>query len=207
MEAAALRRPYSDERREAANQVPPDDVWLMSRIAGGDVRAYEALVERHLDRFLAFAERVTGRRAEAEDILQEAFLRIWTKAPGWSPKAAKFTTWFYRIVLNLCIDYKRRKKPEALADDFDIADGGHSVERLLAGAEDQTRIRRALDSLPPRQKQAIMLCYYDGLSNLEAAEILIVGVKAIESLLVRGRRQLAKQLLPEKDHLLKDGWR
>lgn len=204
MRAATLGMLY--EQGSGAVETPPDDAWLMSQIASGDRRAYETLVDRHLDRFMGFAERVTGRRAEAEDILQEAYLRLWTKAPGWRPGGARFTTWFYRIVLNLCIDYKRRKKPEALPDGFDAADNAASAERQLAAAEGSATVAAALDLLPPRQKQAIMLCYFEGLSNLEAAEVLGVSVKGIESLLVRGRRQLATSLASEKDHLLKDSW-
>ena len=205
MRATALRMPDDSDRALTAD-LPPDDAWLMSRIAEGDVRAYEELVDRHLDRFTAFAERVTGQRAEAEDILQEAFLRLWTKAQSWRPAGAKFTTWFYRIVLNLSIDYKRRKRPDALPEGFDVADDSDDAERQLATGETQALVARALDDLPPRQKQAIALCYFEGLSNLEAADILGVGVKALESLLVRGRKQLADRLSVNKDLLMKDSW-
>lgn len=206
MRAAALRMQVSEDHARAEDQAPPDDSWLMSRVAKGDARAYETLVDRHIDRFLAFAQRVTGDRSEAEDILQEAYLRIWTKAQNWRPDGARFTTWFYRIVLNLSIDHKRRKKPEALPDGFDAADGGNGAESQLVAAESEAAVSRALDTLPPRQKQAIMLCYFEELSNLEAAEILGVRVKALESLLVRGRRQLATCLRAEKDHLLRNSW-
>lgn len=184
-----------------------DDSWLMSRIAGADADAYATLVDRHIDRFLAVATRVLGNGAEAEDIVQEAFLRVWTKAGEWAPKGAKFTTWFYRVVLNLCIDHKRRKRPDPLPDGFDVADGAVGVERQMMATEKSAQVARALDALPDRQKEALILCYYEGLSNAEAADILSVGVKALESLLVRGRRQLAQSLRADKDYLLKDNVR
>ena len=153
MRAAARRMQDSEDHAQAAGHTLPDDAWLMSRIAKGDVHAYETLVNRHLDRFLAFAQRVTGDRAVAEDILQEAYLRIWTKAKDWRPEGARFTTWFYRIVLNLSIDHKRRKKPEALPDGFDAADGSGGAERQMVAAEGEAVVSRALDSLPPRQNR------------------------------------------------------
>lgn len=181
-----------------------DDSWLMSRISGADADAYVTLVDRHIDRFLAVATRTLGNSAEAEDIVQEAFLRVWTKAGEWAPQGAKFTTWFYRVVLNLCIDHKRRKRPDPLPDGFDVADGAVGAERQMIAAQKSAQVARALDTLPDRQKAALILCYYEGLSNAEAAEILSVGVKALESLLVRGRRQLAESLRADKAHLLKD---
>jgi RNA polymerase sigma-70 factor (ECF subfamily) len=199
------KRAYGDGQ-QAAIEAAEDDAILMGCIAQGDARAYAALVDRHLDKFLAFAERLTGHRGEAEDILQEAFLRVWKKAPDWNPEGARFTTWFYRIVLNLGIDYRRRKRPEALPEGFDVADGALSTEALLSHSQKQKKVAEALDSLPPRQREAILLCYHEGMSNRQAAEILSVGVKGLESLLVRARRQLAEYLKNEKEYLLKDGW-
>ncbi len=202
MKAASLYMQDSPDGRDDAGY---SDEWLMGQVADGEVWAYEALVTRHLDRFLWVARRIVGVQAEAEDIVQEAFLRLWTKAGVWAPQGAKFTTWFYRIVTNLSIDHKRKKRPVALPDHFDAPDPAQTAEAKLVDEQDNMIVARALDTLPERQKAAIVLCYYEGLSNAEAADVLSVGVKGLESLLVRGRRQLATILKDSKDHLVKEG--
>ncbi|MDX1581204.1 MAG: sigma-70 family RNA polymerase sigma factor, partial [Alphaproteobacteria bacterium] len=100
------------------------DEVLMSRIGNGDEAAYAVLMDRHVDRSLGMATRLLNNRAEAEDTLQEAFLRLWKAAPNWSAEGARFSTWFYRVVMNLCIDAKRRRKAPhlALEDAPEIAD-------------------------------------------------------------------------------------
>jgi RNA polymerase sigma-70 factor (ECF subfamily) len=166
-----------------------DDTLLL--LAGkGDERAYAQLVDRHLDRTLAFAHRVLGNRSEAEDVLQEAFLRVWKKAPTWTNDGARFSTWFYRVVLNLCIDRKRKPAHAPLPDDFEFADNSPIADAQLEEAQASDLVEKALAELPDRQREAVVLCYYQGLSNKEAAEILSVRVKALESLLVRARKNL-----------------
>ena len=166
------------------------DDTLMLLAGKGDERAYGQLVDRHMDRSLAFAQRVLGSRAEAEDVLQEAFLRVWKKAPTWTDDGARFSTWFYRVVLNLCIDRKRKPAHAALPDDFEYADDSPIADEQLEETQASELVEKALAALPDRQREAVVLCYYQGLSNKEAAEILSVRVKALESLLVRARKNL-----------------
>jgi RNA polymerase sigma-70 factor (ECF subfamily) len=166
------------------------DDALMLLAGKGDERAYRQLVDRHLDRTLAFAQRVLGNRTEAEDVLQEAFLRVWKKAPTWTEDGARFSTWFYRVVLNLCIDRKRKPAHAALPDDYEFADSAPIADAQIEEAQASELVEKALAALPDRQREAVVLCYYQGLSNKDAAEILSVRVKALESLLVRARRNL-----------------
>ncbi len=166
------------------------DDTLMALAGRGDERAYAQLVDRHLDRSLAFAQRVLGSRPEAEDVLQEAFLRVWKKAPTWTNDGARFSTWFYRVVLNLCIDRKRKPAHAELPEDFEFADDGPIADEQLEESQASELVEKALTALPERQREAVVLCYYQGLSNKEAADILDVRVKALESLLVRARKNL-----------------
>lgn len=178
-----------------------DDAALMQKIAGGDNRAFEKLVQRHLPRSVRMAARITGSAAEAEDAVQEAFIRVWKHAADWeSPDAAgaQFSTWFYRIVLNLCIDHKRKRIFTPLEDVQEPDDGRDDAETGLQRRELSQRVRGAVDTLPDRQRAAFVLCFYEERSNKEAADVLGVSVKALESLLVRARKALHDKLLPEK---------
>jgi len=177
----------------------------MRRIGRSDGAAYAELVRRHLDRGLALAQRVTGSRVEAEDIMQEAFLRVWATATRWQPGRARFSTWLFRVVLNLCIDGKRRKKPAPLPENFEAIDDTPGAEQRVIDNQRAGIVLLALQALPPRQRAAIALCYYQGLSNLEAAAALSVTVKALESLLIRGRRKLRRSLGSLQEELLHTG--
>lgn len=178
------------------------DQRLVQKTGDGSEAAYSELVMRHSDRHLAFAERVLGDRAEAEDAVQEAFVKLWSHAETFDPSAAKFTTWFYRIVLNQCLDRKRKKKPDRLPEGYDGVDERENPARAYEKAEAATYLKEKLHELPERQRYAITLCYYEGLSNKEAAAVLGVGIKALESLLTRGRNGL-KGILDERimEHL------
>ncbi|MFQ5346234.1 MAG: RNA polymerase sigma factor [Rhodothalassiaceae bacterium] len=180
---------------------PVSDETLVGRVAVGDRMAFALLVRRHADRFLAMAERVLGDRTEAEDVLQDAFSRFWVHAGRFDPKAARFTTWFYRVVANACTDrLRRRGRTRPLPEGWDTADEGTvGAEAAIAQTQQAVAVRRALDGLPARQRLAVTLCYYEDLTNREAADILGVSVKALESLLVRARRQLRTTLVAEVD--------
>lgn len=182
------------------------DDELMRRAGSGDRLAFRGLVDRHMPRALALATRVAGNRTDAEEIVQEAFLRTWLKAPDWRdeavPGGARFTTWFTRVLVNLCIDRRRRPVMAPLEAAGDVpgveADGYQTVAR----DETSSRVSAAVAALPERQRVALTLCHWDGMSNIEAAEILGVSVGALESLLVRARRTLRDSLAdlaPDRD--------
>lgn len=182
---------------ERAGTESLSDEALMAQIGEGDRQAYGVLVERHFGRSCGLASRVIGTAsAEAEDVVQEAFLRLWKHAPNWRPKGAKFTTWFYRVIMNLCIDVQRKahKKTLPLEAAGEPADDGPSSETILHRNQIAARIGVALSDIPERQRAAISLCYFDGLSNREAASVLDVNIKGLESLLSRGRKGLRARL-------------
>ena len=178
-----------------------DDAQLMSRIATGDQRALQSLMQRHLGRTVRLATRVLGSTAAAEDVAQEAFIRVWKHAAQWEDPeeaGAKFSTWLYRIVLNLCIDEKRKRTFGNIDDVPEQADGTPDAEGRMAQQEQSARVQAALATLPERQRAAFVLCFYEDFSNREAADMLGVSVKALESLLVRARKMLRDILQGER---------
>ena len=168
------------------------DEALMDRIRRGDHGAFAILVRRHTNMFFAAAYRMCGDRTESEDVVQEAFLKLWTKPGAWDPaKGVKFTTWFYRVVTNLAIDRNRRERHyEGSAAMENAPDRADRADQALETQEENEILERAIASLPDRQKTALNLCFYEGLSNKEAADILGIGVKALESLLMRAKAGL-----------------
>jgi len=179
-----------------------DDAQLMSRIAAGDQRALQALMQRHLGRTVRLAARVLGSTAAAEDVAQDAFIRVWKHADRWQDPdeaGAKFSTWLYRIVLNLCIDEKRKKTFGNIDDVPEQADSTPDAERQMQRREQSARVQAALAELPERQRTAFVLCFYEDFSNREAADMLGISVKALESLLVRARKTLRDLLQGERD--------
>lgn len=183
------------------------DESLMRLIRLESHQAFAILVRRHTDRFFAAGYRLTGNAGEAEDLVQDAFLKIWQKPDIWKDdKGAKFTTWFYRILVNQNID--RMRKNKNMAQDNSILefmpDSRATPETETAQNEEQRRIEDAMNSLPERQKTALNLCFYEGLSNAEAAKIMDVKVKALESLLIRAKTGL-KEFLNKQNHHLQKG--
>lgn len=168
----------------------------MVLVLQGEHQAFAHLVRRHTKRFFGAAYRVVANVSEAEDIVQEAFLKLWDKPERWdASKGAKFTTWFYKVVTNTALDAVRKRKPQAGADVLDyMADGGDMIDEALVASEEAQAVEAAMQSLPERQKMALNLCFYEGLSNKEAAEVLDVGVKALESLLMRAKAALRDDL-------------
>lgn len=174
------------------------DDELMRRAGSGDRQAFRSLVDRHMPRAVALATRIVGNRTDAEEIVQEAFLRTWLKAPEWRdetvPGGARFTTWFTRVLVNLCIDRRRRPVLAPIEAAGEIASGEADGFQSVAREETGARVAAAVATLPDRQRAALTLCHWDGMSNIEAAEILGVSVGALESLLVRARRTLRSAL-------------
>ena len=170
------------------------DEELVRRVGQGDPAAIQAMVARKLPRMLALAQRMLGDPVEAEDVAQEAMLRAWKQAPRWTPGKAKFDTWLHRVALNLCYDRLRRRREIPTETPPDRPDEGPAPDRGLLSAELGVRVDAALRRLPDRQREAIVLCHYQELSNIEAAGLMTVSVEALESLLSRGRRTLRQTL-------------
>jgi len=165
----------------------------MARVARGDERAFQQLSRRHLPAMLGLARRILGNAAEAEDVAQEAFMRVWTHAPRWQP-LAQFRTWLTRIVTNLCLDRKRRAPWVELEAAGDIVDPALGASDKVEGDERERMLTAAIEKLPLRQRSAIVLTYGEGMSNAQVAEILDTSVSAVETLLVRGKQNLRRAL-------------
>lgn len=180
--------------RMTESMAAESDEALMMRTAKGDGVAFRTLMDRYMVRSVRLATRMMGNASDADEVAQDAFLRLWTKADTWQPGRGKFTTWFFRIVVNLCLDRQRRPRPlplEAAGDPIDPAKGavGKIYEKEVSRA-----VARAISELPERQRAALTLCYYEELSNQEAADALSISVSALEALLVRARRTLKIKL-------------
>ncbi|PMS27207.1 RNA polymerase sigma-70 factor [Trinickia soli] len=175
------------------------DAELVARVARDDASAVRQLVARKLPRLLALAVRMLGDRMEAEDVAQEAFVRIWKQAPHWREGEARFDTWLHRVAMNLCYDRlrARRETPDPAPEDAppeDEALAPSGPEVALEARQHGARVRQALAALPPRQREALVLTYYQELSNAETASLMGISVDALESLLVRARRAIRAQL-------------
>ena len=167
---------------------PQDEAQLMRRIGEGDATAFRQIAERHLGSIMRYAFRLLGSKEEAEEVAQETFLRVWEHAGTYEP-TAKLTTWLHTIAHNAALD-RLRKRRETVSDDLDDEPASGRPSLLLASKETALAVRSALDSLAPRQRAAISLVHYQGLSGTETARVLGVEVEAVESLLARGRRKL-----------------
>ncbi|MBC7580573.1 MAG: RNA polymerase sigma factor [Tardiphaga sp.] len=176
-------------RGEAGAQAMVDetDEALMLAVAARQQQAFRILMGRHMPRALRVAQRVVRNAAEADEIGQEAFLRIWTRAASFDPAVARFTTWLYRIVLNLAFDRVRRPAFAPIEDAGDVRDDRpEPVERLIADQE-RRMLEQAMAQLSDRQRGAIALFHMEGLSGEESAAAMNISAKAFESLLARAR--------------------
>ncbi len=181
-----------------------DEADLLAAFASGDAAAARVLTARLLPRVFRFAVRVLGDRAEAEDVAQDAMLRLWRQAPDWRPGEAQVSTWLFRVASNLCTDRlrRRRSRPFASLDDAgDPQDTAPGVEARLHLAARLAALQAALADLPDRQRQAVVLRHFEGLTNPEIADVLGVGVEAVESLTARGKRALSAALAGRKEEL------
>jgi RNA polymerase sigma-70 factor (ECF subfamily) len=170
------------------------DAELIERVGRQDPAAVRSLVARKLPRLLALAMRMLGDRMEAEDVAQEVFVRIWKQASLWREGDAKFDTWIHRVALNLCYDRLRGRREDPRDELPEVADPSALPDaRLEARAQDE-RVRAALAALPARQREALVLCYYQEMSTIDAAALMGITVDALESLLARARRNLRAQL-------------
>ncbi len=183
------------------------DEELVVRVAEGDAAAFECLMVKYLSAIVAYSRRMVGDEGEAEDIAQEALLRFWNNAATFDPDKAKFSTWLYRIAGNLCIDRLRKRKTQGVKEPLEeAADIGIPAEQnySLESQQLSKRVENALSILPERQRQALILCHYQGLKMKEAGDIMDISVEALESLLARARRKLKKDLEADWKKFLPD---
>lgn len=186
---------------DATDDLP--DEALLARFADGDAAAARVLTCRLTPRVMAHAWRLLGNRAEAEDVTQEAMLRLWKQAPDWRDGEAKVTTWLYRVVANLCIDRRRRARGGTVTLDAipEPADGRASAAEAMQERARAQALQAALTDLPARQRQAVVLRHIEGLPNPEIAAIMEITVEAVESLTSRGKRALSAALAGRKEEL------
>ncbi len=174
------------------------DEALLALFAGGNRAAARVLTLRLTPRVLSLAGRMLGDRSEAEDVAQEAMLRLWKIAPDWRAGEAQVSTWLYRVASNLCTDRLRRRRGVGLDDAFgegvEPEDEQPGAEARLQEADRMAALKSALAELPERQRTAVVLRHLEGLSNPEIAAVMEIGVEAVESLTARGKRALASLL-------------
>ena len=180
-----------------------DDGALMRRVASGDAQALGAVADRYTTMLYAIAWRMLADGTEAEDVVQETITRAWVNAASWTPVGGGLGAWLRRIATNLCLDRKRKR---AFVSDEDVperADESPAADAVIDAERRRQAVASAIQALPDRQRAAIVLTYYEGVSNAEAAATLGLGVKALESLLVRARLGLSRELAAQG--LLEEG--
>jgi len=176
------------------------DEKLMLKVAQGDIAAFEQLVNKYKKSVINIIYRYIGRQDDAEDLAQEAFLRVYETRNRYRP-IAKFSTWLYRIVTNICLNYKRKPEPVSL-DEIALNPTSNSPnpETLVETEERNTMIREAIDSLPKSQRLAVILQRFEHASYKEIADKMGTSVSAVESLIHRAKQILKKKLEPLHVH-------
>ena len=178
------------------------DAALLVAFANGDRQAARVLTARLLPRVLAQATRMLGNPTEAEDVAQDAMMRLWKIAPDWRQDEAQVSTWLYRVVANLCTDRLRRRRGTVGLDAVDEpADAAPSVADRMQHQARMLALSEGLAALPDRQAQAVALRHLEGLSNPEIAQIMDISVRSVESLTARGKRALADIMAGRKAEL------
>lgn len=188
-----------DMPRDTLDEV--SDEALLVAYGNGDRAAARALTGRLAPRVLNFAARMLGDRAEAEDVTQEAMLRLWRVAAEWRQGEAKVSTWVFRVAANLCTDRLRKGRGVGLDAVAEPEDDGPGAADRMQDAARAAALEAALQALPERQRQAVVLRHIEGLGNPEIAGIMDISVEAVESLTARGKRALASALAGRRDEL------
>lgn len=174
------------------------DASLMRLVCSGKHDAFAEIVSRHTDRYFALAYRTLQNAGDAEDVVQNSFIKLWQEPAKWNSEKSQFTTWFYRVVINACHDHIRKYKHQVLAGEGVIEAAAESVSSEQAMLEQnqvndfqRQKLSKAIMGLPSSQRDAINLVVYLALPQKQVAEIMGISVKAVESLLVRAKRALS----------------
>jgi RNA polymerase sigma-70 factor (ECF subfamily) len=179
----------------AAGWADKEDHELLALLREGNGQAFAVLVERHTERFYRLAYRYLQNKEAAEDVVQDAFVKLWENPGLWQPERnSRFTTWFYRVVVNLCLDARKKKKPEPLEDPTVVADDREAVEDAMVRLQEQKILEREIAALPERQRMALNLCFDEELSNQEAADAMGLKLKALQSLIMRAKTTLKERM-------------
>ncbi len=169
------------------------DERLMLAVAKGNLEAFNEIVLRHQNTAWKVAYRFLGDAMEAEDIAQEAFIKILEAAPRYQPKA-RFRTYLYQVIIRLCIDHTRKKHPAYTDEISGMPDHSPDPGEFLEDREHEIKIKKVLHSLPPHQKIAMILKYYEGLRYADIALAMKTSVKSVEGLIRRARVTLQTRL-------------
>lgn len=182
-----------------------DDDKLMALVREGNHDAFAELVRRHTQQFFALAQRMLQNTGDAEDIVQNAFIKLWQRPSSWNAGKSQFSTWFYRVILNACHDHQRKHKRWVKADQpfleaalQPVASEQVLLEQQQNDLQQQRYLEAAIADLPTSQRDALNLVVYSALPQKQAAEIMGISLKALESLLVRAKRSLAKNVAQAK---------
>jgi RNA polymerase sigma-70 factor (ECF subfamily) len=199
--AAAVLVGYGHENQNgsmslARSAEPPEpdpisrDEALMEAVAAGDQAAFAILARAESPRLLRFARSLVAT-AEAEEVVQEALLRLWQQAATWQPHG-RVSTWLHQVAYRLCVDRLRRRRPSVGIEEVqdDLEDPAPAPDQRLVRVAEAGAVRAAIAALPERQRVAILLCHFQELSQAEASAVMEIGEEAYESLLARGRRRL-----------------
>ena len=180
----------------SSSATPEPEIEWMARIRDGDMEAFRCLVEAHQARVVGTISKMLGSDAEAEDLAQQVFIRIWKSAPRYQP-TAKFTTWLFRITRNLVFNELRRKRhfvdqADEMPEPAERRD--QEPDKVLMEGELQSAIQNAIDQLPESQRLAIIMRRYEGMAYEEIAAVMGTTVPAVKSILFRARAELRERL-------------
>lgn len=171
---------------------------LLVAYANGTEEAAQILTDRLMPKIFSQAFHRIQNKADAEDITQEALLRLWRIAPNWKKDNAQVSTWLYRVVSNLCIDYLRRQQEEQLDLTEEPSDDCQNMTDVMHDQFRANALYKALAKLPVRQREAVSMRHLEGMSNPEIADNLEISIEAVESLIARGKRELSDSLQYQK---------
>lgn len=179
----------------ADNWADKDDNELLTLVKDGSHQAFSNLVQRHTERFYRLAYRYLQDKPSAEDVVQDGFLKLWEDPSRWqAERETKFTTWFYRIIVNLCLDRHKKKRPLELDPQMPLVDERLTADEIMIRNEEEKTLEKEIAALPERQRTALNLCYGEGLSNQQAAAVMRIKLKALQSLIMRAKTTLRERM-------------